>query len=105
MFYNLITHLKDRKAIIRPSADGLSDLEFQLGCRIHAQMNSKETLIRIAYDQPIDLDLLEPMEWADFLRGDETGDNKTIPDLHPLRKRSQPVCTEYYNRGPYARSR
>ena len=102
MYYNLIVNMKDKKAVIRPALEGVTDLEFEIGCRLRAQTTSQYILEQMLQDDAnndiMEWDLYTQEEWNHTLT-----DEPAQPS-HNLARRQQPRSTEMYNRGPYARS-
>ena len=106
MYYNLIVmvnkggiHNHSLFGIIRPAADGLSDLEFQLGARIRAQASAKIPLEAMVWDDETFIELLENEEWVHLIKEEDEGLGE-LPSTRRLERRAHP---ETYNRGPYAR--
>lgn len=99
MIYNLIHQLKTNTATVRSAADGLSDLEFELGCRIRAQIGSKSILEAMINETPNCVYIEDADDWKEFLNTQEP-----FQPGHNLTRRSAPVCTEKLNRGPYSRN-
>ena len=76
MYYNLIVDMKNLKAVIRPAVDGVTALEFELGCRMRAQTTSKYLLeMMLEDDVNNDLvpgwDLYTEEEWKHTLTEDQ----------------------------------